>query len=55
MRERKMEAEESMISNFNKSNFSNNDKNSNSSGIRHSSGKRKKINAERIGLHKEKR
>ena len=49
-----MEAEESMISNMNKSNFSN-DKIKSSGGVRHSSGKRKKSNAERIGLHKEKR
>lgn len=51
IRERKMEAEESMTSNFNKSSFAND----RSSSLRNSTGKRKKTNAERIGLHKEKR
>ena len=47
MRERKMEAEESMLSNFKSS--------SSFMTTRSSSGKRKKTNAERIGLQKEKR
>ena len=51
MRERNLESGESMLSNFNKSSFSND----RSSSMRHSSGKRKKTNAERIGLPNEKR
>eukprot|EP00551_Chaetoceros_affinis_P003967 CAMPEP_0203647920 /NCGR_PEP_ID=MMETSP0088-20131115/17196_1 /ASSEMBLY_ACC=CAM_ASM_001087 /TAXON_ID=426623 /ORGANISM="Chaetoceros affinis, Strain CCMP159" /LENGTH=72 /DNA_ID=CAMNT_0050505751 /DNA_START=26 /DNA_END=244 /DNA_ORIENTATION=+ len=50
LRERKMEmGDESMVSNFNKSNFTN------EKSSRSSNSKRKKSNAERIGIHKGRR